>query len=98
MNLAYSLFVDVWERKRELPNTSFFEPLICDYWEDHRYFDGILEDAIVENESERRYEWNHEKVRAFVHEQINPRDHNGVARTWVVILAYLLMEYRYLYL
>ena len=98
VNLAYSLFVDVWERKRELPNTSFFEPLICDYWEDHRYFDRILKDAIVENESERRYEWNHEKVRAFVHEQINPRDHNGVARTWVVILAYLLMEYRYLYL
>ena len=99
---AYHLFVDVWKRKRELAksgSSSFFEPLYCDLWQDHDYYDGILEGTIVEreNDGERYYNWDYEKVRAF-RDEVDPQDHHGVARSWVVVLAFVLMDYRYLYL
>ena len=98
---AYRLFVEVWERKRQVENTHFFYPSQCDFGSDHQYFDGILDDAVIklENEDGNYYhelDWDH--VNDFMHRTINPHDHNGVARAWVVVLAYLMMDYRYLYL
>ena len=98
---AYRLFIDVWERNRQLENTSFFEPSVCNFGSDHRYLDGILDGALKRMEDERGnyyYDWDWDRVNDFVRGEMNPRDPNGVARTWVVVLAYLLMDYRYLYL
>ena len=98
---AYGLFVEVWERKRRLENSDFFHPSACDAASDHAFFDGILDHAIVERINEEgdvyhAVDW--ERVNDFIHGTVKPNDHNGVARTWVVVLAYLMMDYRYLYL
>ena len=98
---AYQLFVEVWERKRGLENTHFFYPSECNFSSDHRYLDGILDDAIVERKNDngdiyRGWDW--ERVEDFIHGTTSPLDQHGVARTWVVVLAYLMMDYRYLYL
>ena len=98
---AYQLFVEVWERKRRLENTYFFYPSECNFASDHRYLDGILDDAVVErinDEGDLYRAWDWERVNDFIHGTTNPHDPNGVARTWVVVLAYLMMDYRYLYL
>ena len=97
---AYRLFVDVWERKRELSD-SFFEPLVCEFNADHLYLEGILDDALVERENERGhryYDWDWDSVNRFIHDEVAPKDPRGVARTWVVVLAFFLTDYRYLYL
>ena len=98
---AYQLFVEVWERKRRLENTYFFYPSECNFASDHRYLDRILDDAVVErinDEGDLYRAWDWERVNDFIHGTTNPHDPNGVARTWVVVLAYLMMDYRYLYL
>ena len=101
---AYRMFVDVWTRKREFAqsvSTSFFEPLVCEFALDHRFFDGFLDDAIVMKENDRGeyyYDWDWDRVNEFIYGQTDTRDPAGVARTWVVVLAYLLSDYRYLYL
>ena len=98
---SYRLFVDVWERKRQFENTSYFEPTVCNFGSDHRFLDGILEDALVKRENEdggHYYDWHWDRVNDFIRREVDPRDPNGVARTWVVVLAYLMMDYRYLYL
>ena len=101
VDTAYRLFVDVWERKRRLPDSSFFSPSECNFASDHKYLDGILDNAILERQSETGHteqDWDWERVDDFLHTTVNPQDVNGVARTWVVVLAFLLMDYRYLYL
>ncbi len=87
---AYDLFVDVWTRKRASEYSEFDnwrEGIDCDWPSDQYYLDGIVEDA----------NWDWERIHAHF-ETIDWSDRHGVARTWVVVLAYLMMDYRYLYL
>ena len=64
------------------------------------YFEGIADDAIMRRENESgdvwyEFDWDH------VHDLLDGydlTDPHAVAQTWVVVLAYLLMDYRYLYL
>ena len=98
---AYRLFVEVWQRKRQLENAYFFYPTECNFVSDHQYLDGILDDALLKLKDENGvyyHEWDWDRVGEFMHQEISPQDQNGVARTWVVVLAYLMMDYRYLYL
>ena len=91
IQLAYELFLDVWGRKQQSPDIGFFE-YHCDFWDDFEYFEGVLAGAILEEEG-----WDYDRVRELL-DSTDTRDLRGVARTWVVVLAYLLMDYRYLYL
>ena len=94
---AYRLFVDVHERGREAG----------DRWPEwwhcslrNGIFDGILGDAVVEYEQEDGYV-NHDFDWGRVHlymDGIDWSDSHHTAQAWVVVLAYLLMDYRYLYL
>ena len=96
---AYRLYVDVWERRRETGGLQFLDSA-CAYGADIRYFDGVLEDALVEVVEDwglyYRYDW--ERINGLLYRDAIPYDSSAAARAWVAVLAYLLMDYRYLYL
>ena len=102
---AYALFVDVWNRRRASEYGDFNgwgEGIDCDWPSDQYYLDDIVEDAFVYREDwgdewGARYDWDWDRINAHF-ETIDWSDPHGVARTWVVVLSYLLMDYRYLYL
>ena len=86
---AFGLFVEVWERKRSQDTETDFRSLQCDWWGDIRFWDGILDDAVVE------YDYDWDRVNEFM-DGIDWSDHHYTAQTWMVVLAYLMMDYRYL--
>ena len=97
---AYRLFVDVWERKRGSQDAeTHFRGRRCDWGRDIRLWDGILDDAVVEHEDGdgRWYEYDWDHVNEFMN-SIDWSDDSFTAQTWMVVLAYLMMDYRYLYL
>ena len=85
---AYRLFVDVWQRNRALDN-NWFETWKCDYIDD-LYLEGI-NDALIPLSQKRDAFDEFMDGRDF-------SDPHHTVRTWTVVLAYLLMDYRYLYL
>ena len=99
---AYRLFVDTWKRSRDTQDDSF-GGYPCAFFSDLFFFEGILDDVVVERESNdgwRWYEFDWDRVDRFMHDVVywrNPDD-DYTARAWEVVLAYLLMDYRYLYL
>ena len=98
---AYRLFVDVWSRKRS--SQMRIETRLTDWrcpFNDISYFEGILDDAIAEHrylDGVRYYDFDWDRVNAFM-EGIDRTDPQSATQTWVVVLASLLMDYRYLYL
>ena len=100
LEIAYGLFVESWERRRASGATDFLDAG-CQVWSDHEYFDGILEDAVRrydDGEGGFYHDWDYDRIDRFLNGEIAPQDAHGVARAWVAVLAYLLMDYRYLYL
>ena len=97
---AYRLFVDVMDLGRG-SNNHWFDWGHCDSELDLAYFEGILDDVVVEYESDdglwRWYDFDWDRVGDFM-ESINWSDPHHTAQAWVVVLAYLMMDYRYLYL
>ena len=97
---AYRIFVNAMERRRE-ENDTWFEWYECDARFDSTFFEGILDDAVVEYEDEesgwRRYDFDWDRVNTFM-DGVDFADPHQTAQAWVVVLAYLLMDYRYLYL
>ena len=91
---AFQLFVEVWERKRLTGSgSSDFDEYECDV-SDSLYFEGLVDDAWTYNR------WGHSQISGQAWDyrnRIDRSDPNHVARTWVVVLAYLLSDYRYLY-
>lgn len=100
---AYGLFVDVWKRMRESGHDHFeMDGIECDWGADQHYLDGILDGAFVYREDwgdewGARYDWDWDRINVYF-DRLDMSDRHGVARTWTVVLAYLLMDYRYLYL
>lgn len=100
---AYDLFVDVWGRRRDSENGEFLgwnEGIECAWGNDQYYLDGIVDDAFVwrdDWEWGEGYGWDWEKIGPHF-DAVDWSDPHGVAETWAVVLAYLMMDYRYLYL
>ena len=96
---AYRLFVDVTERARAT-DYNWFE-WTCDGHVDQFFFEGILDNVWVLREGAygwwRWYEFDWQRVYAFL-QDVDFSDPHAVARAWQVVLAYLMMDYRYLYL
>ena len=93
---AFDLFMDVWRRMEASDNTDFRMER-CDWHEDDHYFDGILDDAwTVDENGERHLDWD--RVLDFIWRETEMPDPHGIARTWVVVLAYLMTDPRYLHL
>ena len=96
---AYRLFVEVWERRRKAGNNWFFDTA-CNWGSDIRYFDGIADDVLILHQRDwgSYYGWDWNRVNRILNVDAAPYDSAAVARSWTVVLAYLLMDYRYLYL
>ena len=96
---AYRLFVEVWQRRRDSGNNWFFDTA-CNWGADIRYFDGIADDVLILYEQDwgSYYSWNWIRVKEILNVEAAPYDSAAVVRSWSVVLAYLLMDYRYLYL
>ena len=97
---AYELFADVLERKRVERNDWF------NHWNcyagalDRSFFEGLRDDLIVEYENEEGHRWYNfdwDRLNHYL-SQRDWSDPGYAAQAWVVTLAYLLMDYRYLYL
>ena len=97
---AYDLFIDSWDRGRDSDRGGDFRSLRCDYGEDQHYFDGIADDIWREelDENGNPLGWDWERMGDFLQRETDMEDHHHVARTWVVVLAYLMTDYRYLHL
>ena len=96
---AFRLFVNAMERRREA-NDRWFEWYECDTALDLSYFEGILDDAVIEYEGDdgwRSYQFDWDRVGPFM-DGVDFSDPHQTAQAWVVVLAYLMMDYRYLYL
>ena len=102
---AYELFVDLWERKRDLAvnNGDHFlwyeNDVRCEWDSDQYYLEGIADHLWRDklNEDGNPLGWDWDGIHAYF-EGLGLDDREGVARTWSVVLAYLLMDYGYLYL
>ena len=94
---AYRLFVDTTERARA-SDYEWFEWWTCEI-DDHSFFEGILDRAVIQRDREggRWYEHDWDRVAPFM-DKVDFSDPHAVARAWKVVLAYLMMDYRYLYL
>ena len=94
---AYRLFVDVWQRGYESRGDWFDW---CGDGGDILFFEGILDDVIVQHENEYGDRWygpDWDRVDEFI-DSIDFSDPSYTAQTWVAVLAAMLMDYRYLYL
>ena len=95
VEVAYRLFVGVWERKRATEGGHFSDSQTQCPIEDTRYFEGIIDDAVLTDEhGSSKIDWN--RVKDSWHFDMHDPSH--AVRTWVVVLAYLMSDYRYLYL
>ena len=96
---AYELFAEVSQRARA-SDYGGFEWWSCERHIDQFLFEGILDNVWVLNEHEggwRWWEYDWRPVDAFL-DDVNFSDPHAAARAWKVVLAYLMMDDRYLYL
>ena len=91
---AYRLFVEVRGRARA-SGYEWFEWWNCNFGDD-AFFEGILDNVWVLNER-GGYVLDWDRVDAFMRD-VDFSDPHATARAWKVVLAYLMMDDRYLYL
>ena len=95
---AYPLFLAIWQRKRATGDTGFWDAA-CHWDSDMRFLDGFLPDALGERSGDYGpyKHWRWPLVDAFWRAR-DTSDPHYAARAWVAVLAYLMMDYRYLHL
>ena len=98
VNTAFDLFVKTLESKRaeESGRTAFRDGNRCDTDSDILLLEGVVDPPFVVHEGEYRPEYEQNDPDGLLGRTYEDPDH--LARTWVVVLAYLMMDYRYLYL
>ena len=92
---AYRLFEDVRQRARASGH-DWFEWWLCGTGADEFFFEGILDNLWVPDEY-GGYEWDFGRAHAFLGD-IDYSDPHATAHAWKIVLAYLMMDPRYLYL
>ena len=93
---AYRLFIDTWQRGHATLHSRFDDCIPGD----HFYFEGILDNAVIEHVNEYGdsyldFDWDR------VHDLLEDAglgDPHHTVQAWVIVLASLMMDYRYLYL
>ena len=91
---AFSLFAAAWKSRRLADG---HQPLKCDTLDDHFYYEGLLAEVVSYDENGNSYV-QRERVESAFPDTVERSDPDGVLHAWVVTLAYLLMDPRYLYL
>ena len=100
IDATYNLFVEVWEAQTAADQGPDFRQISrCDFYTDRSFFEGINDDLWREetNEYGEPLGWDWNAISEFIEETEMP-DSLYAARTWTVVLAYLLTDYRYLHL
>ena len=95
----YRLFTAAMQRGRSA-GEDWFNIWDCIFWEDLFFFEGILENVIKERENEdgyRYYELDEERRNEFIN-SIDFSDPYHAAQAWRVVLAAMMLDYRYMYL
>ena len=96
VNEAFDLFVEVWNRKRASEGPNFGNvSLNCNDYGDHLYYEGLVADVMQFSEGGSS-QLKGDVIRTFKQGNRTDDPHHTV-RSWVVTLAYLLTDYRYLY-
>ena len=96
VNEAYELFEEVWNRKRTSEGPSFdASRFTCTDFGDHLYFEGLIPD-VIRYSPNGATQLNSDLIREF-NRGVTRADPKHTVRTWVVTLAYLLTDHRYLY-
>ena len=93
---AYQLFREVWERKRRYEGGRFSDSYFRCWPNDIRYFDGLLEGSPQYNEHHIA-SWSSEQIDE-LYERTDMTDPSHAVRAWVATLAFLMSDFRYLYL
>ena len=98
IDAALDLWVEVWLANN--PGGQFPGGGRCDPHQDEHYFDGIADDIWREEPDENGWPkgWDWERMHKFLWDETDRSDPHGLARTWTVILAYLMTDPRYLHL
>ena len=92
---AFQLFETVWERKRRTEGPHFMDDGTFCPVNDTSYFDGLFDDSVVIDE------WGNSEIdwdRVDAAWNFDMDDSSYAVRTWVIVLAALLSDYRYLHL
>ena len=93
---AFQLFVEVWARERSVTDSDRPNWWTAGCWiEDTQYFEGIADDLTYYSEWGNE-DFNWDRVNEITEEVDFDRRH-PVVRAWVAVLAYFLMDYRYLF-
>ena len=93
---AFRLFVETWEHKR---NTEDWreERIACEI-SDNLYFEGIADDVLQYNEDgDLEYDWDRAGEILDDADWWDRGRQDPIIQTWVVVLAYLMTDYRYLF-
>ena len=95
---AFQLFVEVWEHKRNTEDW-WKEDVACET-NDHLYFEGIADDVLEFHDDGFYWDFNWDRVDEIKHDAgwWSQGRRDPIVQTWVVVLAYLLTDYRYLFL
>ena len=99
---AFQLFVEVWDRKRRTDDWRD-ERVDCPIYDD-LFFEGIADDVLQYFPDESGFvysDFNWDRVGDIVQEVGwwgKQGFRNPVIRSWVVVLAYFMMDHRYLFL
>ena len=98
MEAAYRFFVDMRERIRA-SRGNWFQQWRCSWGHDEFFLDGILDDAVIQYEDAfgQWREFDQDRIIAFL-DDVDFVDPHHTAQTWMIVLAAMLMDYRYLYL
>lgn len=93
---AFNLLVEVWNPKRSTEGSQFSGSRFrSNTTDDHLYFEGVVDNAL-EFSALRGSRLQSDPVSEF-ERGLDRSDPSHTVRTWVVTLAYLLTDYRYLY-
>ena len=98
VNEAYNLFFEIWSRKRLWEGRNFDDSQFqCNVQGDHAHFEELVDDAL-------EYERGGDSVSYLEWDRLNDyfrtidmSDPEFAVRAWVVTLAFLMTDYRYLY-
>ena len=97
VDTSYQFFLNVWNRKQQAEGEYFHDGAQCGI-HDHLYFSGIADVLEFNERGDSMFSWDKVNEQVWSDDRFDFTDLDRTARTWVVVLAYLLTDYRYLHL
>jgi hypothetical protein len=95
---TFELLTETWLARRELGNPQWYPGgMSCSWFSDFNFFDGLsLEDPYIER-GDGGYRWDFDKTGRWFESQ-DLGDADFMLQTWRVVIAYLMSDYKYLYI